>query len=142
MSSRPRWRPARAPVDAEATGAPRATALTIPCLRFEATRAFYVDGLGLSAAAPAPGRTTLELGGLRLVLIDASRMARFERGDGQGLYLEIAVPDLPAARARLVAAGVEVFASPRGGGRLLTAQDPEGNLVNLVSTGTSLRRDG
>ncbi len=143
MSTRPRWRPARAPGSAGSLAdGPRATALTIPCMRFDATRAFYADAVGLPIGPPTGGRVTLDLGELRLVLIDASRMARFERGDGQGLYLEVAVPDLNAARARLVAAGAEVFAPARGNGRLLTAQDPEGNLVNLVAAGPAGRPQG
>lgn len=75
----------------------------------------------------------LQLGALELVLIDAARREGFARGDGQGLYLEVAVPDLGPVRARLQALGAQVFSSRRTADRLLTMQDPEGNLVNVVA---------
>jgi catechol-2,3-dioxygenase len=107
--------------------------VTLPCTRFAKTAKFYGKTLGLKSSGKGPGRVVLDLETVRLVLVDASRMSGFSRGDGQGLYMEITIVDLPATRARLEAAGVRLFAPRRSRGDVLTVEDPEGNLVNLVA---------
>jgi len=100
--------------------------------------AFYRDTLGLSFVATfdPPGLAFFDLGNVRLLL---------ERGASSALlYLE--VPDIQAARARLVAAGVEFVDEPHlifrddngtfgpaGTEEWMTFfHDSEGNLVGLV----------
>lgn len=133
MSTRPRWRRPEGGADAVAAGAARPTAITLPCLHFDATCGFYAQVFGLRETTRASGRVALQLAGIELVLIDASRREGFSRGDGQGLYLEIAVPRIGPVRARLQGLGAQVFSNRRTAGRLLTTQDPEGNLVNVVA---------
>jgi catechol-2,3-dioxygenase len=133
MSTRPRWKRPESSVDAVAAGAARPTALTLPCLHFDTTCNFYAQVLGLQESSRSAGRVALQLASIELVLVDASRREGFARGDGQGLYLEVAVPQLTPVRARLQALGAQVFSNRRTAGRLLTTQDPEGNLVNVVA---------
>lgn len=133
MSTRPRWRRTESGGDAVGEGAARPTALTMPCLHFDATCAFYAQVLGLRESSRSAGRVALQLASIELVLVDASRREGFARGDGQGLYLEVAVPGLAPVRARLEALGAQVFSNRRTASRLLTTQDPEGNLVNVVA---------
>jgi len=100
--------------------------------------AFYRDTLGLPFVATfdPPGLAFFDLGNVRLLL---------ERGASSALlYLE--VPDIQAARARLVAAGVEFVDEPHlifrddngtfgpaGTEEWMTFfHDSEGNLVGLV----------
>jgi len=100
--------------------------------------AFYRDTLGLPFVATfdPPGLAFFDLGNVRLLL---------ERGPSSALlYLE--VPDIQAARARLVAAGVEFVDEPHlifrddngtfgpaGTEEWMTFfHDSEGNLVGLV----------
>lgn len=133
MSTRPRWRRPGSGADAVADGAARPTALTLPCLQFDATCSFYAQVLGLLESSRSAGRVALQLASIELVLVDASRREGFARGDGQGLYMEVAVPELAPVRARLQALGAQVFSNRRTADRLLTTQDPEGNLVNVVA---------
>ena len=72
--------------------------------------------------------------------LDGGRVAGFQRKEGQGLYLELQVGDLDAVRSHLLSVGARVFelrTTPSG--RLMTVQDPEGNLVNLVEPGSRMR---
>lgn len=132
MSSRPRWTGPKGS-GARPGASKRLTSVTLPCTRFAKTAKFYGETLGLKSSGRSLGRIVLDLESVRLVLVDGSRMPGFSRGDGQGLYMEITIVDLPATRARLEAAGVRLFAPRRGRGDILTVEDPEGNLVNLVS---------
>ena len=68
------------------------------------------------------------------MLMDAARVPGFSRSEGQGIYMELAVPDLVGLEERLKRNNYRVF-RPRSDsdGRLLTVQDPEGNLINLVT---------
>jgi predicted enzyme related to lactoylglutathione lyase len=62
----------------------------------------------------------------------------FSRGNSQGLYLELVVPDLAAVRERLHADGARLYQPRREAhqGRLITVEDPEGNLINVVERGS------
>jgi catechol-2,3-dioxygenase len=133
MSTRPRWVRPGGGADAAAAVVARPTALTLPCLHFEQTVGFYAEVFGLRESSRSAGRVALQLGALEVVLVDASRREGYTRGDGQGLYLEVAVASLGPVRARLQARGAQVFSNRRTADRLLTLQDPEGNLVNVVA---------
>jgi predicted enzyme related to lactoylglutathione lyase len=117
-----------------ATGSATLRGLTLPCLDFETTRHFYVELLGLSVKSQGKQHLLLDGGGPRIVLMDAARVPGFTRSEGQGIYMELAVPDLLELEARLTTHNHRVF-RPRADsdGRLITVQDPEGNLINLVA---------
>ena len=143
MSTRSHWGRTRVTAEAisrELGGATRLRGVTLPCIRYPETREFYTDRLGLKLSGQARGHAVLDGGGTRVVLIDAGKVPGFVRKEGQGLYLELQVGDLEAVRARLSKGGTRVF-EPRDSpsGRLLTVQDPEGNLINLVQPGTRRR---
>ena len=116
------------------TGSTELRGLTLPCLEFEATRHFYVDLIGLVVKSQGRQHLLLDGGGCRIVLMDAGRVPGFSRSEGQGIYMELAVPDLAGLEERLKRENHRVF-RPRSDsdGRLLTVQDPEGNLINLVT---------
>lgn len=133
MSTRARWRPPASGGDRDRQTGPRASAITLPCLHLEQTVRFYEEGFGLETSGRWGGRVALSLGSLDLVLVDASGRAGYQRGAGQGVYVELSVSSLVEVRARLKALGATVFSSPRTADRLLTAQDPEGNLVNVLA---------
>jgi len=133
MSTRARWRPAASGGDPERHAGSRATAITVPCLHHEQTVRFYEKGFDLEPTGRWEGRVSLSLGSLDLVLVDASGRAGYRRGEGQGVYVELGVASLAPVRARLEALGATVFSSPRTADRLLTVQDPEGNLVNVLA---------
>ena len=114
-------------------GPARVRGLTVPCLRFAESLDFYTAGLGLRMLRQARGHAILDGGGARVVLVDASRMAGYQRQGGQGLYLELEVRDLDALQARLADRGGPTYTPRRSAsGVLMTVQDPEGNLVNLL----------
>ena len=133
MSTRARWRPPASGDDPKRQAGARATAITVPCLHIEQTVRFYQEGFGMEPSGRWGGRVSLSLGSLDLVLVDASGRAGYQRGEGQGVYIELSVSSLVPVRARLQALGAKVFSSPRTADRLLTAQDPEGNLVNVLA---------
>ena len=139
MSTRPRWRPPQPEPVVGATHGTRATAVTLPCLHFEETIRFYSVVFAVRQVGGSAGRVVLDFGTLELVLIDASGQDGYTRGDGQGVYLELSVPALSPVHARLEEMGARTFRNSRMRDRLLTAQDPEGNLVNIL---VSEPRDG
>ncbi len=134
MSTRPVWHRPRSCHATIAAGAVSLRGLTLPCLEFEKTRHFYVELLGLTVKSHGKQHLLLDGGGPRIVLMDAARVPGFSRSEGQGIYMELAVPDLIEMEARLSSNNHRVF-RPRADsdGRLLTVQDPEGNLINLVT---------
>ena len=134
MSSRPVWHRPRPERTNNSTGSTELRGLTLPCLDFEATRHFYVEVIGLVVKSQGKQHLLLDGGGCRIVLMDAGRVPGFSRSDGQGIYMELSVADLGEMERRLVAHQLRVF-RPRADsdGRLLTVQDPEGNLINLVT---------
>jgi catechol 2,3-dioxygenase-like lactoylglutathione lyase family enzyme len=110
--------------------------VTVPCLDLPAALRFYSDGLGLRLAGQARGHAILDAGGVRLVLLDAVQVPGFHKESGQGLFLELAVADLGAVAARLEASGLRLSTPrPSRAGRVLSVEDPEGNVVSLIETG-------
>ena len=133
MSTRPvRHRP-RSKRISGSRGSTALRGLTLPCVDFAATRHFYVELLGLKISSQGKQHLLLDAAGPRIVLMDAGRVPGFSRSDGQGIYMELAVSDIEELEKRLEASKHRVF-RPRADsdGRLLTVQDPEGNLINLV----------
>lgn len=140
MSRRHHWGRTRVSADdieRALSGPTRLRGITVPCTKYLETRRFYVDRLGMRLTGQNRGHAVIEASGIRLVLIDASRVQGFVRKDGQGLYLELQVGNLEAVRARLAEDGKPLY-QPRTSpsGYLLTVVDPEGNLVNLVEPRT------
>ena len=142
VSSRAFWnrtQTARLPAARVGPSAVELRAVNVPCARFPEARRFYADLLGLAVAGRGRTHLALMAGSTRIILLDTSRVAGFTRGSSQGLYLELAVPDLAAVRDRLEGAGARVYQPRRDAhqGKLLTVEDPEGNLLNLVERGGS-----
>ena len=133
MSTRPRWRPTRGEAVVGAPHGTRATAVTLPCVHFEETIRFYSVVFAVPQVVRSAERVVLDFGTLELVLIDASGKDGYTRGDGQGVYLELSVPAIPPVHARLEEMGARTFRNSRMQDRLLTVQDPEGNLVNILA---------
>lgn len=144
MSTRPHWGRTRVTADdiQRLLGGPtRVRGFTLPCMHFPRTLRFYTDRLGLRLVGQTRGHAVLDAAGIRIVLIDASKVIGFARKDGQGLYLELEVGDLAAVVARLKEDGGAVAPTRRSAtGQLLTVQDPEGNLVNLVEPAQQRQR--
>jgi catechol 2,3-dioxygenase-like lactoylglutathione lyase family enzyme len=113
-------------------------AVNIPCAKFPESRRFYVELLGLQMAGRGRSHIALAAGASRIILLDTSRVSGFSRGNSQGLYLELVVPDLAAVRERLHADGARLYQPRREAhqGRLITVEDPEGNLINVVERGS------
>ena len=136
MSRRAYWGRSRVTADdiERALGGPaRLRAVTVPCLHFQDSLHFYTGCLGLRLTRQARGHAVLDAGSVRVVLVDASKMSDFQPQPGQGLYVEIEVGDLDAVQVRLARFGGPSYAPRRSAaGVLMTVQDPEGNLVNLV----------
>ena len=144
MSTRHHWARTRVTTDdiqRQLGGATQLRGVTVPCMRFPATRRFYIDRLGMRLTGQNRGHAVLESGGVRLVLVDTRKLPGFHREAGQGIYLELRVADLARIQERL-AAGGEHTQPPRrtGAGMLVTVTDPEGNLVNLVELRARARR--
>lgn len=136
MSTRPfrgRTRVTADEVQRRLGGATRARGITVPCLRLGASLRFYTDILGLRLVGQAGGHAIVDAGPVRLVLLDAELVPGFTRQPGQGVYLELAIADLDRLAERLSDAGVAVPV-PRVSrtGRVVSVEDPEGNLVSLI----------
>jgi catechol 2,3-dioxygenase-like lactoylglutathione lyase family enzyme len=110
--------------------------ITMPCLQFQRSRQYYADLLGLKITGRGRNHLLLDAGGVRLVLLDANSLPGFTRGTDQSFYIELQVPDLGAVRDRLEAARLPVYQN-KGGGKLISVRDPEGNLLHLVGPTTS-----
>src|SRR3712207_487864 len=104
--------------------------------RFAATTAFFRDVLGLRVVHDTPHQVVF-------ALPDGSPVEVFGPGDpdhdyfSTGPVVEFLVEDVPAARAELEAAGVELLGSPRESGTPGEAwahfRAPDGNVYGLVS---------
>lgn len=109
----------------------------IPTVNYLRLRGFYADVLGLPIASEGRSHVFFEVAGGRLAVVDASRGDAFVRPTGHGIYLDLAVDDLPEVRRRLRAAGVALLDDRRDEhGIALTFTDPEGNLINLFQEGS------
>ncbi|GIE83201.1 extradiol dioxygenase [Actinoplanes philippinensis] len=101
---------------------------------------FYRDLLGFVETFRAPEHVELRLGGFTVGLgsVEAARrLHRVEPEPGRpAMVLVVWTGDVDEAFARLVAAGVPVVQPPYSSGndkRAALLQDPDGNLVEIVS---------
>jgi len=95
--------------------------------------AFWRDGLGLPFVLQEEGSTCWEcvLGGVKILL----HPAWADAVGGQGAIIEIAVADVDAIHARLVAQGHAPEAPPqdRPWGRTLGLIDPDGYMIGVTT---------
>lgn len=110
----------------------RRTNTILYCRNWEATAAFYRSTLALPVSYANDWFVEFTLhAGAHLSVADAAR-ASISAVDGQGITLAWQVDDLPAARAQLEAAGVEVTPiKRRWGARVCYCYDPEGHRIEL-----------
>ena len=98
--------------------------------------AFYRDTLGLKVLfSPSPQMVFFDLGGTRLLVSNQGGTP-----GASGTYLYLRTPDIQALHTRLAAAGVKIVEAPhivaKMPGReiwLAALQDPDGNVLNLMS---------
>ena len=106
--------------------------------RFPAMRAFYLDAVGLVAAADRGTRVAFNWGpGDHLVRLILSTHDGVEgmTGDPYRIMLNFQVDDIHAVAKRMQGAGVDLIRPPSQeswGGWIATFEDPDGNLVQLL----------
>ncbi len=105
----------------------------IPTRDLEAAAAFYGDTLGLERSAYRPDRgfAEFETGNLTLSLISPERMGMEFHANRNPIALH--VDDMPAARSKLEAAGVEFAGDTFDTGvcHMAFLTDPDGNALML-----------
>jgi len=102
--------------------------------RFEAMAAFYRDRLGLIPRTSKPDFINFDWAGVRLSISIHDRVSGASR-DPLRIMVNLAVDDIHAVHARLVAAGVAFTRPPEReewGGHVATFSDPDGNVVQLM----------
>jgi predicted enzyme related to lactoylglutathione lyase len=102
--------------------------------RFEAMAAFYRDCLGLTPRTSKPDFINFEWAGVRLSVSIHDRVRGASR-DPLRIMVNLAVDDIHAVHARLVAAGVVFVRPPERedwGGQVATFSDPDGNVIQLM----------
>jgi len=98
----------------------------------EASKAFYVDVLGLAVDHGSGGHIFLRCGPQLVGLFRAPEGEAFEpRHDVNHLALNVADGSYEEIRARLEAAGVEVSGRP-GDERCIYLHDPDGHMLQIV----------
>ncbi|MQC27628.1 MAG: VOC family protein [Chloroflexi bacterium] len=101
--------------------------------RFPAMRDFYVHTLGLQPRSDRTHFVNFEWGTTRLT-ISVHREVSGPTREPLRLMLNLTVPDIAAAHARLAAAGVDFSRAPEQepwGGWIATFADPDGNALQL-----------
>lgn len=121
----------------QADDPPRASAIRIFVRELAAARSFYADTLGLRCTAQGDGWFVCRSGGIDLVVeaVPPDAPADEQVLVGRFTGLSLAVRDLAAEHARLLAAGVAFLEAPEQqawGGMLATLCDPAGNRLQLV----------
>ena len=114
-------------------GRVRLLEVVIPCLRYQRTRTFYGDLLGMTCSEEGRNHVFYDLGpGARLALVNAERGDTIVRPTGHAMYVDLSVEDLKAFIARCDARGVGLLDERDDKfGWAVTLRDPEGNLVNV-----------
>jgi len=98
----------------------------------EASRAFYVDVLGLTVDHGSAGHLFLRCGPQLIGLFRAPEGEGFEaRHDVNHLALNVAAGSYEDIRARLEAAGIKVSGRP-GDERCIYFRDPDGHMLQIV----------
>jgi predicted enzyme related to lactoylglutathione lyase len=110
----------------------------VPVTDVDRAKAFYVDGLGFVAdvdVRPAPGVRVVQLTppGSACSISLGTGLAAYEGVPGSVRALHLVVNDIEAARAELLARGVEVgpIEDVGGGVRYAGITDPDGNTLTL-----------
>ncbi|HHX63567.1 MAG TPA: VOC family protein [Chloroflexi bacterium] len=102
--------------------------------RFEETKAFYTEVLGLPIRGQIPNSKIvfIDLGGTTIELIPTDAEAT-DRPAAGFVHLAFQVYDVDATYNELVAKGVEFHVAPRDAGdiRLAFFKDPDGNELEL-----------
>ena len=101
--------------------------------RFAAMARFYRDQLGMAPRTSKSDFINFDWAGVRLSVSVHDRV-HGESRDPFRIMVNLAVDDLGAMHARLVAAGVAFTRAPTRedwGGRVATLLDPDGNVVQL-----------
>ena len=109
----------------------RLSYLTLFVSDLDACRRFYGEGLGLSMLHDSPNFVRFTTGGATLGLHATRDPARLSRG----VNLHFDVPDVAAAASEVRRRGLAVDGDPQDepwGARVVRAQDPAGNTVELV----------
>ncbi len=103
----------------------------VVCDDFEAQRRFYRDVLGLAERNVQVGSSWFEFDGKLLELFAKSARPQYAR---RGVAVGFAVDDIQAARATLLARGVEPVSEIEGnaGDYWAYFKDAEGNLFEIV----------
>lgn len=112
--------------------------IALKAVKFEETKAFYTETLGMPIMAGIPGTPVvfIGLGGTTIELVPAQ-----EAGDSPKsgfAHLAFQVEDVDAAYQELVAKGVKFHIEPRDMGdiRLAFFRDPDGNELELFCSPT------
>ena len=102
--------------------------------RFDAMARFYRDQLGLVPRSDKPDFINFDWGGVRLSVSVHDRVHGASREPFR-IMVNLAVDDIDAVHARLVASGVTFTRPPEPeawGGRVASFMDPDGNLLQLM----------
>jgi catechol 2,3-dioxygenase-like lactoylglutathione lyase family enzyme len=109
------------------------TWIGIVCADLEAQRRFYREALGRGESGAGDGWVHFEFGPNLLELIQRDPSPQYEQPRYQVGYT---VPDIEAARDRLLAAGAEQISEIEGGdgtpNRWCYFRDPEGNVFEIT----------
>lgn len=105
--------------------------------RFPDMRRFYVETLGLEPRSDRPGFVNFAWDDVRLTVALHSRIEG-RATDPLRMMINLAVEDIHAVCDSLQAAGVRFIRLPereRWGGWVATFEDPDGNVLQLLSPG-------
>jgi catechol 2,3-dioxygenase-like lactoylglutathione lyase family enzyme len=103
----------------------------LPSSHFEETVAFYRNTLGLEVLQEGPGFCFFRAGSANIAVHQAEGESDFAP-TGRGIYLDLLVDDLAAARSALEEAAVPIRKEWRDhNGEFLLVADPEGNLLEV-----------
>jgi predicted enzyme related to lactoylglutathione lyase len=108
--------------------------VVLPVSDVDRAKAFFVDALGCTAdvdVQPAPGIRVVQVTprGSACSLGFGSGLGAYDGEPGSVQHLHLVVPDIEAARAELIARGVDVapILDVGGGVRYAAFADPDGN---------------
>lgn len=108
--------------------------VVLPSSRFDEARAFYRNILGLELHSEGSGFCFLRAGGANIAIHKVDANSDFAP-TGRGIYLDLLVDDLTAARSELQAGSVSILKEWRDhNGDFLLVADPDGNLLEIYQT--------
>jgi catechol 2,3-dioxygenase-like lactoylglutathione lyase family enzyme len=108
-----------------------------PSRRYEEAVAFYRDVLALKVIDEGTEHCFLSLGSVNLAIHPTAGDSEFTFR-GPGLYLDLAVDDLTAAKRTLELRGIRIQKEWQDEkGRFMLITDPDGNLIELIERSTA-----